>query len=72
MKVIVDEVKIDEILSRGVHEVFTKEDLKNKLMSGKQLHIKLGTDVPGAFLHLGHFVLHRKVRDFKELGHKIT
>lgn len=72
MKVIVDEVKIDEILSRGVHEVFTKEDLKNKLMSGKQLHIKLGTDVTGAFLHLGHSVLHRKVRDFQELGHKVT
>ncbi len=72
MKVIVDEAKIDEILSRGVHEVFTKEELKKKLMSGKQLHIKLGTDVTGAFLHLGHSVLHRKVRDFQELGHKVT
>lgn len=72
MKVIVDEQKIDEILTRGVHEIFTKDELKKKLMSGKKLHIKLGTDVTGAFLHLGHCVLHRKARDFQELGHDVT
>ncbi|MFA6257600.1 MAG: tyrosine--tRNA ligase [Candidatus Paceibacterota bacterium] len=72
MKVITDEKKIDEILSRGVHEVFTKEELRKKLLSGKQLHFKLGTDVTGSFLHLGHSVIHRKLRDFQELGHKVT
>ena len=72
MKVITDEKKIDEILSRGVHEVFIKEELKKELLSGKQLHFKLGTDVTGSFLHLGHSVIHRKLRDFQELGHKVT
>lgn len=72
MKVITDAKKIDEVLSRGVHEVFTKEELRQKLLSGKQLHFKLGTDVTGAFLHLGHSVIHRKLRDFQELGHKVT
>ena len=72
MKVITDEKKIDEILTRGVHDIFTKEELKKKLMSGKQLHIKLGTDVTGSFLHLGHSVIHRKIRDFQELGHRVT
>ena len=72
MKVIIDEKKIDEVLSRGVHEVFTREELKKKLLSGKQLHFKLGTDVTGSFLHLGHSVVHRKLRDFQELGHKVT
>ena len=72
MKVITDEKKIDEILSRGVHEVFTKEELRKKLLSGKQLHFKLGTDVTGSFLHLGHSVIHRKLRDFQELGHRVT
>ena len=67
MKVIIDEKKIDEILTRGVHEVFTKEDLRKQLLSGEQLHFKLGTDVTGAFLHLGHSVIHRKLRDFQEL-----
>jgi len=72
MKVITDEVKIDEILSRGVHEIFTREELKKKLLSGKSLHIKLGTDVTGSELHLGHAVIHRKLRDFQELGHRVT
>lgn len=71
-KVITDEKIIDEVLSRGVHDIFTKEELKKKLLSGKQLHFKLGTDVTGSSLHLGHSVLHRKLRDFQELGHKVT
>jgi len=72
MKVITDEKIIDEVLSRGVHDVFTREELKKKLLSGKQLHFKLGTDVTGSFLHLGHSVIHRKLRDFQELGHNVT
>lgn len=72
MKVITDPNKIEEVLNRGVHEVFTKEELRKKLLSGKQLHFKLGTDVTGSFLHLGHSVIHRKLRDFQELGHKVT
>jgi tyrosyl-tRNA synthetase len=72
MKIITDEKKIEEVLTRGVHEVFTKEELRKKLLSGKQLHFKLGTDVTGSFLHLGHSVIHRKLRDFQELGHKVT
>ena len=72
MKVITDEKRINEILNRGVHDIFTKEELKKKLMSGNQLHIKLGTDVTGSLLHLGHSVIHRKIRDFQDLGHKVT
>lgn len=69
---VTDEKKIDEVLSRGVHEIFTKEELKRKLSSGKKLHFKLGTDVTGSLLHLGHSVIHRKLRDFQELGHDVT
>ncbi|OGC48703.1 tyrosine--tRNA ligase, partial [candidate division WWE3 bacterium RIFCSPHIGHO2_12_FULL_38_15] len=64
--------KIEEILNRGVHEVYTKDELREKLLSGKQLHLKLGTDVTGPLLHLGHSVVHRKLHDFQELGHKVT
>ncbi len=67
-----DPQKIEELLTRGVHEIYTREDLQKKLSSGKQLHIKLGTDVTGPQLHLGHAVVHRKIRDFQELGHKVT
>ncbi len=72
MAIITDEKRIDEILSRGVHDIFGREELKKKLLSGKKLHIKLGTDVTGRNLHLGHSVVHRKLRDFQELGHEVT
>ena len=72
IKINTDPQKIDEILTRGVHELFTKDELRAKLLSGKQLHLKLGTDVTGPQLHLGHSVVQRKMRDFQELGHKVT
>lgn len=71
-KIITDEKRIDEILNRGVHDIFGREELKKKLLFGKKLHIKLGTDVTGRDLHLGHSVIHRKLRDFQELGHEVT
>ncbi len=67
-----DPAKINEVLTRGVYEVVTHKELEEKLLSGKQLHLKLGTDVTGPMLHLGHSVVHRKIRDFQELGHKVT
>ena len=72
MKIIADEKRIDEVLTRGVHDIFGREELRKKLLSGKKLHIKLGTDVTGKDLHLGHSVVHRKLRDFQELGHQVT
>lgn len=72
MKVITDPKLIDEVLSRGVHDAFGRDELRAKLLSGKQLHVKLGTDVTGKDLHLGHSVIHRKLRDFQELGHRVT
>lgn len=71
-KIITDPQKIEEILTRGVANVYNKDELRKRLLSGKQLHIKLGTDVTGSFLTLGHSVLHRKLRDFQELGHRVT
>ncbi len=72
MAIITDEKRIEEILSRGVHDIFGREELKKKLLSGKKLQIKLGTDVTGKDLHLGHSVVHRKLRDLQELGHQVT
>lgn len=65
-------VKIKEILSRGVYEIVTYKELEEKLLSGRQLHLKLGIDVTGPLIHLGHSVIQRKIRDFQELGHKVT
>ena len=56
MKVITDEKKIDEVLNRGVEDVFVKEHLKEQLSSGKQLRIKLGIDPTSPYIHLGRAV----------------
>lgn len=71
-KVSTDEAKIDELLTRGVEEVIVKEDLKKKLLSGKQLRIKLGIDPTSPNLHLGRSVPLLKMRDFQELGHQVV
>jgi tyrosyl-tRNA synthetase len=67
-----DPKKIEEILTRGVANIYNKDELREKLLSGKQLHLKFGTDVTGPLLTLGHSVVHRKIRDFQELGHRVT
>jgi tyrosyl-tRNA synthetase len=72
MKIITDEEKIDEILSRGAEDIIDKENLKKKLMSGKQLNIKFGIDPTGPQIHLGRATILMKLKDFQDLGHKIT
>lgn len=62
---------IDSLLSDGVAEVIVKTDLKKKLLSGKQLRIKLGIDPTGSDLHLGHMVVVHKLKEFQDLGHQI-
>ncbi|PKL72589.1 tyrosine--tRNA ligase [Candidatus Kuenenbacteria bacterium HGW-Kuenenbacteria-1] len=70
-KIIIDEKKIDEVLTKGVEEVLIKDSLKKKLMSGKKLRIKFGIDPTGSVLHLGHAVILRKLREFQNLGHQV-
>ncbi len=67
-----DEQKIDELLARGVEEVIHKESLKKKLLSGRQLRIKLGIDPTSPHIHLGRSIPLLKLRDFQELGHQIV
>jgi tyrosyl-tRNA synthetase len=71
-KVIIDENKIDEILTRGVEDIIVKEELRNLLLSGKQLRIKLGVDPTGPKIHLGRAIPLRKLREFQKLGHQVV
>ncbi|MBI2050125.1 MAG: tyrosine--tRNA ligase [Candidatus Staskawiczbacteria bacterium] len=64
--------KIEEILSRGVEDVFERKSLLEKLRSGKQLRIKHGIDPTGPKIHIGRALQFWKLRDFQELGHKIV
>jgi tyrosyl-tRNA synthetase len=70
--IITDKDKIEDLLTRGVEEVFIREDLKAKLLSGKQLRIKLGVDPTSPFIHLGRAIPLRKLKAFQDLGHHIV
>ncbi len=63
------EKEIDELLTRGVIEVIDKDDLKEKLHSGKKLRIKLGIDPTSPNIHIGRAVALWKLRAFQDLGH---
>lgn len=67
-----NELKIKELLTRGVAEVISQEDLEKKLKSGTPLRIKLGIDPTSPNIHLGRSIPLLKLRDFQKLGHKIV
>lgn len=69
-KVNTDEVKIDELLTRGIEDIIVKEDLKKALQSGQMLRVKLGIDPTGPKIHLGRAIPLRKLREFQKLGHQ--
>ena len=70
-KIITDQDKIDELLNRGVEEIFVREHLKESLLSGKRLRVKLGIDPTSPTIHLGRSIPLRKLKAFQDLGHKI-
>ncbi|KXB33246.1 tyrosine--tRNA ligase [Atopobium deltae] len=53
-------------------QIVPLEELKAKLQKGEPLTIKLGVDPTSPDLHLGHAVPLRKMRQFQDLGHKVT
>lgn len=71
-KIDTDTKKIDELLSRSVEDIIVKEDLREKLLSGKKLRIKFGIDPTGPSIHLGRAVPLWKLRAFQDLGHQIV
>jgi tyrosyl-tRNA synthetase len=65
-------MKLATILKRGVAEVIAEADLIRLLDSGRILNLKQGFDPSAPDIHLGHVVGLRKLRQFQELGHKVT
>lgn len=62
---------LNDLLTRGVHDVTVRKSLEKKLASGKKLRIKHGVDPTTKDLHLGYAVVYRKLRAFQELGHTV-
>jgi tyrosyl-tRNA synthetase len=70
-KHITDQVKIDEVLSRGVAEVLPDKKTLSELMAKKRIRIYLGIDPTGPLLTLGHSVVLRKLQQLADLGHEV-
>jgi tyrosyl-tRNA synthetase len=58
-------------IARGADEIIKRDDLVERLKSGRPLRIKAGFDPTAPDLHLGHTVLLNKMRQFQELGHQV-
>ncbi|WP_114457331.1 MULTISPECIES: tyrosine--tRNA ligase [unclassified Halanaerobium] len=64
-----------EILKRGVSDLISEEELKEKLIEAEKeerpLKVKLGLDPTAPDIHLGHTVVLRKLKQFQDLGHEV-
>ena len=61
-----------KVIASGVAQIVPEAELRKKLERGVPLNIKLGVDPTSPDLHLGHAVPLRKMRQFQDLGHKVT
>jgi tyrosyl-tRNA synthetase len=64
--------RFTSILKRGVAEIIVESELRKLLNSGRILNLKQGFDPSAPDIHLGHVVGLRKLRQFQDLGHKVT
>ncbi|HPL92836.1 MAG TPA: tyrosine--tRNA ligase [bacterium] len=65
-------LKVEELLTRGVENVFPNVDfLRALLMSDKKLTLYTGYDPTAPSLHLGNGLTMLKLRQFQDLGHKV-
>jgi tyrosyl-tRNA synthetase len=59
---------LDALCDRTV-DVVSREELAERLKTGRPLRVKFGIDPSGPQLHLGHAVALRKLRQFQDFGH---
>jgi tyrosyl-tRNA synthetase len=70
--VVTDEKRVEEVLTRGVENVYPDKDtLKKLLLSGKRLRLYCGFDPTAASLHIGHGIQIKKLEEFRRLGHEV-
>ncbi|MEI7498196.1 MAG: tyrosine--tRNA ligase [Candidatus Falkowbacteria bacterium] len=70
--VVTDQAKIDEVLRRGVENIYPdRETVAKALQSGKRLRIYCGFDPTAPALHIGNAIQINKLAQFQALGHEI-
>jgi len=67
-----DNKKLQELLTRGIENIYPNKEFLEELLSRKKISIYLGVDPTGPTLHLGHAISLMKLRLFQELGHKVV
>src|SRR3990167_7039167 len=70
---ITDHKKIDEILNRGtIAEILpSKEEFRDKLLSGEKVRFYIGFDATAPVLHLGHARNFMFLEELRKLGHEV-
>ncbi len=58
-------------IARGADEIIKRDELVERLKSGRPLRVKAGFDPTAPDLHIGHTVLLNKMRQFQDLGHQV-
>lgn len=62
---------VERLLTRGAVEVIVRDELRRKLLAEAPLRVKLGFDPTRPDIHLGHYAVLRKLREFQQLGHEV-
>lgn len=71
-KIITDKQKIEEVLARGVENIYpNREALEKVLMSGKKIRLYCGFDPSAPVLHIGNAIALMKLGQFQALGHEV-
>lgn len=58
-------------LKRGIDQIYSEQDLIEKLKENRPLRVKLGADPTAPDIHLGHTVVLNKLRQFQQFGHEV-
>ena len=65
-------VRLESLLTRNVDRMVGEEYIRESLLAGKSLHVKLGIDPTSPHIHLGRAVVLWKLRAFQDLGCHVT
>jgi tyrosyl-tRNA synthetase len=64
--------EVIERFARTTEEIFSLDELRALLTSGRQVRIKYGVDVTAPHLHIGHAVNLWMMRRLQDLGHRVV
>ena len=58
-------------IKKGLSELITEDELRQRIETGRPLRVKTGFDPTAPDIHIGHTVLIRKMKHFQDLGHTV-